>query len=317
MASPPDALVPVLAENLRSLYLGTDDAARRRADHFLQKIQRGPESWALADAILGGRTPFAPNPPNLDADAVSPHAVTFASMTLHCKVSGDLHELSGDQASALRQAALTHLDTWSAQNVPIAVPKKLCLAVAALAVSTSWEGALPHVQNSLQGSDADVDKACRTRAVAVELLAALPEQCFSKQFNVPLSRREHFNRYLRDASAGVLDVLTSLVGWASSTARASSPSGADRLTVAAFECLSAWISFCDIPPEKLAQSPLFAGAFDALDHPSLFEVATDVVVESLRRFDCRDPRCAPLIGLVAPRIMAPACVEINQCVNAS
>jgi hypothetical protein len=84
------------------------------------------------------------------------------------------------------------------------------------------------------------------------------------------------------------------------------------LTVAAFECLSAWISFCDIPPEKLASSPLFAGAFDALDHPSLFEVATDVVVESLRRFDCRDPRCAPLIGLVAPRIMARACVEINQ-----
>ena len=72
MASPPDALVPVLAENLRSLYLGTDDAARRRADHFLQKIQRGPESWALADAILGGRTPFAPSPPDLTADAVSP-----------------------------------------------------------------------------------------------------------------------------------------------------------------------------------------------------------------------------------------------------
>ena len=91
MAATPD-LVPVLAENLRSLYLGTDDAARRRADHFLQKIQRGPESWALADAILGGRTPFAPNPPDLTADAVSPHAVTFASMTLHCKVSGDLHE---------------------------------------------------------------------------------------------------------------------------------------------------------------------------------------------------------------------------------
>ena len=204
--------MPVLAENLSASYMGADDAARRRADHFLQKIQRGPESWALADAILGGRTPFAPNPSNLDADAVSPHAVTFASMTLHCKVSGDFHELSGDQASALRQAALTHLDTWSAQNVPIAVPKKLCLAVAALAVSTSWEGALPHVQNSLQGSDADVDKACRTRAVAVELLAALPEQCFSKQFNVPLSRREHFNRYLRDASAGVLDVLTSAGG---------------------------------------------------------------------------------------------------------
>lgn len=305
MAATPE-LVQFLAENLRNLYLGTDDAARRRADHFLQKIQRGPESWALADAILGGRTPFAPRPPDLSADAVSPHAVTFASMTLHCKVSGDLHELSGDQASALRQAALGHLNTWSAQGVPIAVTKKLSLAVAALAVSTSWEGALPHVQQSLQGDDTDIEKACRTRSVAVELLAALPEQCFSKQFNVPLSRREHFNRYLRDASAGVLDVLTSLVAWASGTARQASPQGADRLTVAAFECLSAWISFCDIPPEKLAASPLFAGAFDALDHPKLFEVATDVVVESLRRFNCRDPRCAPLIGLVAPKIMALA-----------
>ena len=122
-------LVPLLEQSLHALYLGTDPTARREADRWLQRLQRGAEGWELSDAILGGRTPLCPAPPNLQAHPLAAQAVQFASMTLHAKVSGDLHELSVDQASQLRGAALAHLDSWSGPGVPPVVAKKLCLAV--------------------------------------------------------------------------------------------------------------------------------------------------------------------------------------------
>ena len=203
-------------------------------------------------------------------------------------------------ARARRRKGTERLNTssefWREGSVPA--------QVAALAVSTSWDGALPHVQGMLQRDGNDASAACRSRAVAVELLAALPEQCFSKGFNVPPSRREHFDKYLRDASAGVLGVLTQLVGWASTDARPADAAGAAKLTSTAFECLRAWISFCDVPAAALAASPLLPGAFDALQHPPLADVATDVIVEALRRYDCRDAAAQPLVAAVAPRVMA-------------
>ena len=77
--------------------------------------------------------------------------------------------------------------------------------------------------------------------------------------------------------------------------------------MAAFECLSAWISFCDIPPEKLASSPLFAGAFDALDHPSFFEVATDVVGVFTKVRLSGPAVCSPHRAGGAAHHVAPVC----------
>ncbi|KAH8078145.1 hypothetical protein JL720_9823 [Aureococcus anophagefferens] len=271
-------MLALLATNLQAMYHGTDAAQRRSADAFLQKLQREASGWGLADAILGGRTPFASGPGDLASNALGAEAVTFASMTLHAKVSGDLHELSPEQAVSLRGAALDHLARWSGVGVPGVVVKKLGLTVAALA-------------------------GMRTKVVAVELLAALPEQCAWKELNVPLSRREAYTRYLCQSSEGVLGVLTQLVVWAAGAA-AGCPAGAEQLNGAVFGCLKSWISFCDIKAEHLASSALFTGAFDALGHGPLFEHACDVIVEALRRFDCRLPENGVLVAAIAPRVMA-------------
>ena len=169
-------MLAALGSNLEAMYgPGTDPARRRAADVWLQKLQREQSGWGLADAILGGRTPFAGSDGTLGTCPCANEAVTFAALTLHAKVSGDLHELSPDQAVQLRGAALGHLDRWATARAPGAVVKKLGLSVAALAVSTSWTQALAHVQARFQSDDA------RTKVVAVELLAALPEQCAWKQ----------------------------------------------------------------------------------------------------------------------------------------
>ena len=296
-------MLALLATNLQAMYHGTDAAQRRSADAFLQKLQREASGWGLADAILGGRTPFASGPGDLASNALGAEAVTFASMTLSAKVSGDLHELSPEQAVALRGAALDHLARWSGVGVPGVVVKKLGLTVAALAVSTSWDGALDFVREAFGREEADAAQGMRTKVVAVELLAALPEQCAWKELNVPLSRREAYTRYLCQSSEGVLGVLTQLVVWAAGAA-AGCPAGAEQLNGAVFGCLKSWISFCDIKAEHLASSPLFTGAFDALGHGPLFEHACDVIVEALRRFDCRLPENGVLVAAIAPRVMA-------------
>ena len=87
-------------------------------------------------------------------------------------------------------------------------------------------------------------------------------------------------------------------------AAAGCPAGAEQLNGAVFGCLKSWISFCDIKAEHLASSPLFTGAFDALGHGPLFEHACDVIVEALRRFDCRLPENGVLVAAIAPRVMA-------------
>jgi len=296
-------LFQALGDNLGHMYLGSDPGERRKADHWLQRLQRAPQGWALADTILGGRTAFC-GAGDLGAHPLATHAVQFAAMTLHAKVSSDLHQLSIDQATALRGATLDHLARWSGPGIPPAVVKKLGLAVAALAVSTSWQGALAHVQGELQKQGPDAAHDCRTRVVAVELLAALPEQCAAKTLNVPLSRREAFEGVLREAGEGVLGVLTQVVAWASGEVRAQHPGGAQKLTAAAFECLRCWIAFCELRADHVAASPLFLGAFDAVAHPPLFDAACDVVVEALRRYDCRDPASGPVVGAAAPRVMA-------------
>ncbi|KAH8065829.1 hypothetical protein JL722_212 [Aureococcus anophagefferens] len=294
-------MLALLATNLQAMYHGTDAAQRRSADAFLQKLQREASGWGLADAILGGRTPFASGPGDLASNALGAEAVTFASMTLHAKVSGDLHELSPEQAVSLRGAALDHLARWSGVGVPGVVVKKLGLTVAALAVSTSWDGALDFVREAFGREEADAAQGMRTKVVAVELLAALPEQCAWKELNVPLSRREAYTRYLCQSSEGVLGVLTQLVVWAAGAA-AGCPAGAEQLNGAVFGCLKSWISFCDIKAEHLASSALFTGVRRARHGP--LEHACDVIVEALRRFDCRLPENGVLVAAIAPRVMA-------------
>ena len=73
-----------MGENLNHMFVGTDAAQRRRADHFLQRLQRGPQGWGLADAILGGRTGFC-GAGDLGPHPLAAHAVQFAAMTLHAR----------------------------------------------------------------------------------------------------------------------------------------------------------------------------------------------------------------------------------------
>jgi len=348
-----ESLVEALRYHLQAMYHGTEASERRRSDRWLQKLQRDSAGWGLADAILGGRTVLVPAD-ELRTQA-SCEALLFAAMTLHVKVCGDLHELPETQRVNLREAALEHLSRWGcgpgAASAPPAVVKKLALAVAALAVQTSWDGVFAYVERQLalprpEGATAvdlaaSVDAVCRTKRVAVELLTALPEQCAARRLSVNRARREGYAAFLRSASSSAVAVVTSVVGATqeathllverrdaelSGAAAAGSPGGdstptqsqsaaaarhatdfaldcATRLNSSALGCLQSWLCWSDVDPGMLTNNPLFLGAFDALGHADLGDVAADVVVEALRRYDCTNPDHQAIVATVAPRVM--------------
>lgn len=293
--------------HLEAMYNGSKATERRVADRYLQKLQRDASGWALADAILGGRTPLA-SLETFDSQPLAKEALIFAAMTLHVKVCGDLHSLSVEQQAHLRQVALGHLSRWGTTPKLHTVTKKVALAVAALAVQTGWEGVLSFVEGTLAEAEAsaDVGRACRARLMAIELLAALPEQCASRRLCVAAIKREAYGQFLKSASGGALGAMTS-VAVATSEATRSAPeavgSVATRLNARIFACLHSWMSWSFVHPDALAASPLFLGAFEALEHDELSDAAADVIVEALRTYDCSQPANVAIVSAVAPRIM--------------
>lgn len=328
----------MLRSNLQAMYHGKSSSERKSADKFLQKLQRDSGGWQLADAILGGRTQLA----SLEGFASEPlasEALVFAAMTLNVKVCGDLHELSAEEQGGLRDASLAHLSHWgTAVGAPPALVKKLALAVAGLAVRTSWRDALAYVEAQLAGAQgacstvlgsdgcsleeaaSAVEAASRVRLVAVEVLTALPEQCASRRLSVTRAARETYSEFLRSASAGAVAAMTSVVGATAEAQRAldsrkpaqtdaarqmlaASAEAASRLTARVFGCLQSWMCWSEIDASVLASNPLFLGTFEALGHNDLFDVACEVIVETLRAYDCAAPGNQALVAAVAPRVM--------------
>lgn len=311
-----------LVNNGDRRYHGTNSSDRRAADRFLQRLQRESAGWALADAILGGLTPLAPLE-SFSSQPLGCEALVFAAMTLHVKVCGDLHELSDEQQVQLREATIAHLSRWgggpSAHLVPPALVKKLALAVAALAVQTGWEDVLAFVEAQLAdsgGSEAvtaeAVARTCRVRLVALELLTALPEQCASRRLCVSRARRVAYSQFLKSVSAGALSVITNVVAATSELQQQAIPDASEanvsqaitRLNTRAFTCLHSWMCWSEVHPELVAANPLFLGAFEALSHSQLFDVAADVILEALRAYDCSKPANLVVVRAVAPRIMS-------------
>uniref|UniRef100_A0A7S3NIA9 Exportin-1/Importin-beta-like domain-containing protein n=1 Tax=Aureoumbra lagunensis TaxID=44058 RepID=A0A7S3NIA9_9STRA len=357
-----DELFESLRKNLLAMYHGTDSNERRKADRWLQKLQRDTTGWSVADAILGGRTPLVGAQERLGSHAAC-EALIFAAMTLHVKVCGDIHELSDVQKNGLRDAALEHLARWgcgpAAGSTPPAVVKKIALAVAALAVQTSWDGALMHISQQLEAAEsrqaeglsqqkniisfseeaALVEATCRSKRIAIELLAALPEQCEARRLCVSRARREGYQSFLKQNANNAVNAITMVVAQTHNALAILSQhhekqiklgtpgeqngentfltqnrghknlfdwvkDATQRLNLSALICLQSWISFSEVEAQVLAVNPLFLGTFDAVNHPFLFEVATDVIIEALRAYDCLNALHQPVVAVIAPRVMA-------------
>ena len=179
-----------LARALHSVYHAEAADERRAADKWLQRLQRETEGWALADTILQG-TALSGGGEAATTDPATQEALFFGAQTLYIKICYDFQELSPESVTALRGLALQYITRWGltpGKTAPLPSLKKLCCAVAALALQTNWHEVLGYVESLMAGATAEsLNDVCR---VALELMAALPEQCRRRRIAVAPETRE-------------------------------------------------------------------------------------------------------------------------------
>jgi transportin-3 len=263
--------------NCLKLLFGAESASQeaRQADRWLNDFQKGEEAWAVADELL--RTTAT--------DAIAQSELLFGASTLHKKIRYDFSELDAAHVPALRASLVSHIGRFKKASRALII--RLSLAIAALAVQTSWLEIIPELTAHFS-TDPD------TVMCLLEILTVLPEECHSGCLQVEETQRYAFADSLCRLSEQVLQTLVHTMSMVGNNA---------DLQGRVFRCVQSWLTDCRIPPAVLAKNPLLTGAFDALVSEPLFDCAVDVIVCVLRNYDSSEQNL-PVVHVTVPRVMA-------------
>ncbi|KAI9875175.1 MAG: hypothetical protein M1830_008787 [Pleopsidium flavum] len=136
---------------VRSLYSAGSSRKIGQIQETLQRLQRSPEGWRLADALLSS-----------DDDKVR----FFGALTFTIKINQDWDSLGPEDAKLLLIRLLSRLVRLVSQNEGSLVVRKICSALVAYFVrpNSAWEHCLRHVICSFHSG----------QAVSTESLSVLP-----------------------------------------------------------------------------------------------------------------------------------------------
>nr|CAB3491710.1 unnamed protein product [Digitaria exilis] len=250
-----------LAAAVHALNHDANPSARLAANQWLLALQRSPQGWAVATALLA-----APDPPP-PADLLF-----FAAQMLRRKIQSPGPALPGaGLAPQLLDALLLAARRFSAAPAPRQLLTQICLALSALALRA--EG----------GVDGLFARMPHLPAPAVlELLTVLPEESAQDQAGdtgVDAAARCRFTRELLAHAPAVIEFLHSQ----------SEKVPADDDGVPLHErnrrilrCLLSWVRvgcFSEMPAAALATHPLLTFAFNSLQVSFSFDVAIEVMTE--------------------------------------
>ena len=250
-ASHPD-VSSVLAA-LQALYHDPNSSAKQEANLALLQFQKTPQAWNTANTLL------------LSQD-LPLESRLFSAQTFRSKVTFDLEQLEGASQEQLRDTLLHALDMYA--SGPRVIQTQLCLALAALALQmpeSRWGAVIPQMIERF-GS------APTTVGVLLEFLTVLPEEV-SMNHRIPIDNaayHERVPRLLTQHAPTVLQVLYMYI-------RADGVTTPIQAMILA--CLRSWLKAGEVSALQLAETPLLACAFDALQNEELFDTAVDVVCD--------------------------------------
>lgn len=170
----------------------------------------------------------------------------------------------------MKTALLNHLIRISAEEGPIdrVVCRRLCLALAALAVQLNERGVVSDILNRLNAIISTAPE------VILDLLTVLPEECYNDKISVDDDLRYIFADQLTDSSPQVLSFLCSFT---------ESTNVVDT-QLQLLKCFCRWIENTHISQETLSTHPLMAYILNALKSRHLFDEAVEVVISMLRKY---------------------------------
>lgn len=253
----------------------TDKASLERANSWLQDFQHSPDAWAACNVLLQ----------NPDSPA---SAKVFAAQTFRTKVTYDLHQVTPENLPALRDTLLAALERYHAG--PRNVLTQLCLAVAGLAMQ------LPEWENPVEQIIKSFGMNPETVPALLQFLTTLPEEV-NGNTRIPITDDEYRDRadqLLTQNSQKLLELLSMYY-------QATGITSLVRNQI--FMCLRSWLAAGEVTAYDLAQTPLFAGVFDALSSDELFEQAVDVICEFIHETQEIDDNMS-VIEQIVPRLIA-------------
>uniref|UniRef100_K3ZH68 Exportin-1/Importin-beta-like domain-containing protein n=1 Tax=Setaria italica TaxID=4555 RepID=K3ZH68_SETIT len=250
-----------LAAAVHALNHDANPAARLAANQWLLALQRSPQGWAVATALLA-----APDPPP-PADLLF-----FAAQMLRRKIQSPGPALPGaGLAPQLLDALLHAAQRFSAAPAPRQLLTQICLALSALALRA--EGGV---------DDLFARMPLLPAPAVLELLTVLPEEAAQDQggdTGVDAAARCRFTREVLAHAPAVIEFLHSQ----------SEKVPADDDGVPLHEhnrrilrCLLSWVRvgcFSETPATTLATHPLLTFAFNSLQVSFSFDVAIEVMTE--------------------------------------
>ncbi|CAO2144367.1 unnamed protein product [Urochloa humidicola] len=250
-----------LAAAVHALNHDANPSARLAANQWLLALQRSPQGWAVATALLA-----APDPPP-PADLLF-----FAAQMLRRKIQSPGPALPGaGLAPQLLDALLHAARRFAAAPAPRQLLTQICLALSALALRA--EG----------GVDGLFARMPHLPAPAVlELLTVLPEEAAQDQAGdtgVDAAARCRFTREVLAHAPAVIEFLHSQ--------SEKVPADDDGVPVherkrRILRCLLSWVRvgcFSETPTTTLATHPLLTFAFNSLQVSFSFDVAIEVMTE--------------------------------------
>ncbi|GLB36066.1 putative ARM repeat-containing protein [Lyophyllum shimeji] len=252
-----------------------DKVSLERANSWLQDFQHSPEAWTTCNVLL--QTPDAP-----------PGAKLFAAQTFRTKVTYDLSQVDPENLPALRDTILAALEKYHAGPRNITV--QLCLALAGIALQMpAWHDAVQTMIDSFGGNPATVP-------LLLQFVTLLPEE-LNGNTKIPVTDDEYRERSAILLTANAKKVLELLSMYIQATGVT------NDVQTQVFNCLRSWLVAGEVSAAALAESPLFAFAFEALASDALFDAAVDVICELIHETQEIDENMA-VIQLIVPRVIA-------------
>lgn len=246
---------------------------RRKLDRWLEAYQNRPEAWGMADQFLTVDLASGASSPTAEHQQL----MLFAAMTMHRKIRYDFLELPPTSLPSLRETLLRHIARLvNGGNVlggmkPVLF--RLCLGFSSLVVQTQAVGGEEAVQTVVS-----LFPPPGGTVALLEILTTLAEEASSRRTPIGDRRREVFLGGLRSAAPAVLQMLQQVLA-------AGAAGGQTAWMERVFKCFTAWVSACDLPPQTVAECPLFGNVFEALlKFPALFNTACDSIGQLLHTY---------------------------------
>ncbi|KIY50561.1 ARM repeat-containing protein [Fistulina hepatica ATCC 64428] len=252
-----------------------DKAEIERANAWLQDFQHSSEAWTTCNAVL--HSPDTAQPLKL-----------FAAQTLRSKVTYDLSQVPVSDRLNLRDTLIAALASY--QSGPTTIIVQLSLALAGLAMQ------VPAWTNPVQTMIDAFAQNPSTVPILLQFLTLLPEEVDTNT-RIPVTDEEYQERstnILSGNSAQILNMLSMYI---------QAPGVTHEIQNLVFRCLRNWIIAGEALPAAIADTPLFAFAFQALSSDQLFDSAVEVICEMIHETQEVQDNMR-VIELILPRVIA-------------